>query len=321
MSRARDLGSFVNSTAAGKNLIINGNFDFWQRGVSFVGQEYTADRWISFANDSVTRQSFSAVPEVPGAQFYLRKTPVQTGGYHAVQNIIENGGVDLSGKTVTLSFWARRNTASDYSMNVFSLLVNDQQESGGFVTLTGSWTKYILTLNIPVTNGTSPHRYIRFNPQGDGRGFDLAQVQLELGSSATPFSRAGGDMQGELAKCQRYYEKSYNHDVLIQTNTTQGISSSIDQAASATSTNGAEISFRVPKRATPTIATYRRDGSASSPNAWQLYTGPTGNYLPVLVDLGSKSHRAFIPYFTGASGLTANNAYSVIGHWIADAEL
>jgi hypothetical protein len=193
----------------GDNLIINGNFDFWQRGVSFSGQEYTADRWLSFANDSVTRQSFSLISEIPGAQFYLRKTPVQSGGaYHALQQTIENGGNDLSGKTVTLSFWARRNTASDYAMEVFSNLNNDQQTATSTITLTGTWTKYITTWTIPVTNGTNAHRYIRFNPQADARGFDLAQVKLELGSNATPFSRAGGTIQGELAACQRYYYRT-----------------------------------------------------------------------------------------------------------------
>jgi hypothetical protein len=46
MSRARDLGSLINSPVAGKNVIINGNFDFFQRGsLSTTNAGYGLDRW------------------------------------------------------------------------------------------------------------------------------------------------------------------------------------------------------------------------------------------------------------------------------------
>ena len=39
-----------------------------------------------------------------------------------------------------------------------------------------------------------------------GAYWEMAQCQLEIGSAATPFARAGGSIGGELALCQRYYQ-------------------------------------------------------------------------------------------------------------------
>jgi len=52
------------STEAGKNFVINGGMDIWQRGTSFAttsGNFYTADRWAcgNNANSTVTRQAAS----------------------------------------------------------------------------------------------------------------------------------------------------------------------------------------------------------------------------------------------------------------------
>lgn len=202
-----EMANTLTSSPLSRNIIINGNFDVWQRGTSFSSNGFTADRWWYLANDSITRQSFSSVPEVPNAQYYYRMVPLQAGAYHGLNQIIENGAVALSGKTVTLSFWARSNSNNAWTLGVLTALYGDSQQVWNYASLTTSWQKFTFTSNIPMTDGSSIHRYLRFTTPDSSinYGYDLAQVQMEVGSTATAFSLAGGTVQGELAACQRYY--------------------------------------------------------------------------------------------------------------------
>jgi hypothetical protein len=83
------------------------------------------------------------------------------------------------------------------------------------VTLTSSWQRFVYTFDVPSFSGlgtidNTSHLYISIHqPDGDTSTaaweLNLTGVQLELGSTATPFEhRSYGD---ELAACQRYYYK------------------------------------------------------------------------------------------------------------------
>jgi hypothetical protein len=368
MSKARDLGSSINSTAAGKNLIINGGFDFWQRtgtpetAVYSGAGSYVADRWTphQFQSSQISRTSIAS-GSGPSSRYALRvgtTTLAQEGGGSRVvvaQKVESINTYPLRGHRVTLSFWIRfsnsnftsisNSTNSNYANFGYSVSYNTTTTDAAtgstaqdvFTTFTSisntnssgslptTWTKLTLSSTVPLNANNILLRF-GFDSLGSSTSagqywYEISDVQLEKGSSATSFSLSGGDFAGELEKCQRYFEKSYNYDVPIQSNTTQGISQGTDQGVSATATNGIEIQYKVLKRATPTITTYRRDGSATNPSYWQCYVGTTGNYFPVLVDLGSRSNRSFLPYFTSASGLTLNGAHVVNGHWTASAEI
>ena len=216
---------------AGKNAIINGSFDVWQRGTSYTPtnsstQLGSADRWQTFYNGSavgtntVSRQTFTpGQTAVPGNPTYFIRTTTNgsatqnaTDYYQRVEDVST-----FAGQTVTLSFWAQASNSG-----TIALYIDQNFGSGGSITteatptpsssnFTTTWAKYTSTFTLPSISGKTVgannfvgFRIRNFSTLTSGT-FDLAQVQLEVGPIATTFSIAGGTIQGELAACQRYY--------------------------------------------------------------------------------------------------------------------
>lgn len=279
--------------AAGKNFIANGAFDVWQRGISFSSAGMTADRWYQFGNDTLTRQSFTATsPEIPNGLYYLRLQGTGTGTYHYIETRIENGHNDLSGKTVTISFWGRSNTGSNNSFSILTALNNDSQLLSSGFTLTPTWTRYSATFNLPTINYAATYRYLRMGGIGDGGGVDIAQVQYEIGSIPTHFSRAGGSIQGEVAECQRYYIR-YNGG------TSGGVNSQFQAAATASNIYDFNIQFPVKMRTVPSSIEVANTGVYRMSNG-TIYTG--GSWT---LSAGGDSQNAAARYTHTSSIFTA----------------
>ena len=81
---------------------------------------------------------------------------------------------------------------------------------------------------------------------------DARKIQLEEGTVATPFENRPYDV--ELARCQRYYEKSYNQSTVPGTGEASGAVASVSSNLAPTQAPG--VSFKVTKRAIPTMAIY-----------------------------------------------------------------
>ena len=227
------------SNMAGRNRIINGNFDIWQRGTSFgptSTSQYTADRWYlgsSSETCTVTQESFTAgQTDVPQAQKYLRLVVTTANNFAALVQRIEDVE-SLGGQTVTLSFYARGGQGGQGIPTTFRTFLNQNFGSGGSTnvnagstnhTLTSSWQKFTSTISIPSvaskTIGASSYTEVYFQQTtGEACDFDIAQVQLEVGSVATPFERR---LYGqELALCQRYFQIVRNGNMLG--NSTTGV--------------------------------------------------------------------------------------------------
>jgi hypothetical protein len=207
--------------AAGKNKIINGDFNIWQRGTSFTtAGAFTADRWQMTIGVSgsvtVSQQTFTAgAAPVAGyeSQYFLRyasTNAVDARIFQAIEDVRT-----FANQTVTVSFWAKSG-ASDALANVSFRQsfgsggsANVDTTSSSF-TLTSSWARYSATLSIPSVSGKTigANSYLRLTfdlKDSATYDFDLWGVQVEAGSVATAFQTATGTLQGELAACQRYY--------------------------------------------------------------------------------------------------------------------
>ena len=222
-------GVSVNENIAGKNFVINGGMDIWQRGTSFVSTTYpayNADRW-QINNVLTTATTVSQVASgLTGFQYALRtqRQSGQTGtaNINIGQSIETKNSLPMAGQTVTFSFWARAGANYSATSNALNARVvygtgTDENVLYGFtgasypintnVTLTTSWQRFTQTATISST-ATELGVYFVFNPVGTAAAndyFDITGVQLEIAPQATPFSRAGGSIGGELALCQRYF--------------------------------------------------------------------------------------------------------------------
>ena len=215
--------------AGRKNLIINGNFDFWQRGTSFSSinsMRYTADRWLQYAAGSstitATQQPFDVgQTEVPGnPKYYYRmdNTPDPNTAWMELFYRIEDV-TRFSGVPVTLSFWMRANKPQigEDEIRLIQNFGTSGLGASSAVTLRGplfdigtSWKKYEFTFDLPSITGKTirENNFLQIhlvritNAVAADTHYDLAQFQLEYGRTATPFEQRS--LGEELALCQRY---------------------------------------------------------------------------------------------------------------------
>jgi hypothetical protein len=239
------------------NPVLNSSFQVWQRGTSISvaasGTPYTADRWQVFVNanqaSTVSRQLVGDSTNLPNIQYAARvqrnSGQTGTGGIYFSQNFESINSVPFAGKTVTLSFYARRGANYSATSNAFGFylatgtgtdqnLIGSGYTGGAYplsttVGLTTTWQRFTVTGTLSTTTNeiTLYTEYVPSGTAGANDYFELTGVQLEVGSVATPFKTYAGTIQGELAACQRYFQ------LLTPTNTFQDIltGASCDQTA------------------------------------------------------------------------------------------
>jgi len=207
------------------NAIINGAFDIWQRGTSFASGGYTADRWlVDYAGGAGTTSQQTFTPgtaPVAGYEgtYFLRKANTTGAQYSALLQRIENVRT-FAGQIVTVSFWAKgSNPTGNFEANLIQNFgsggSSDVPLTGQAFSVTGSWARYSFTFSVPSisgkTVGTGSYLFLSLYQAASNTStstLDLWGVQVEAGSVATPFRRNAPSLQGELAACQRYYQRT-----------------------------------------------------------------------------------------------------------------
>jgi hypothetical protein len=308
-----DAEAYVGSAVAGRNRIINGDFSVNQRNWtsgSALNNTWCFDRWMpvcsntSAANFSAQIANLGELPE--SAKYYLRcVTTGQTGAgtWAAFRQRIEDVQT-LSGKQVTVSFWAKANAAKKIGIELTQFFGLDAGASLEVVvsdtsTVIGTaWARYSVVMSLPslagkvimkfentylqldihVSAGSGMAGMAPIGPQ-DGT-FDIWGVQLEEGVKATVFERKSPAEQ--LINCQRYFcftgePSALNGQIL----TTSGIS------ASAT-IGRTQFQFPVRMRKVPnfsTVGNFLWSDRITSPPATDIRIGLPTAQTQLIADL------------------------------------
>ena len=313
-----------------RNYIINGQFQVWQRATtsgSTTSDGYlAADRWRTSASGATytfSRQEFTlGQTDVPSHPTYFGRFAVTTGDDHVnIHTRIED--VKRIQGQVTLSFWAKGSNPAGGNIQINR---TQQFGSGGSAdvqaeidtfTVDGTWTKKTFTFTLPSISGKTigggSYLGIDFRqPAGDDGSaawtLDITNVQLELGATATDFEmRSYGD---ELARCQRYFCKSWNSDVAVGTDSGVGVRGYRNNGT-ARSDMPCDVWFPVEMRTTPTMTCY----NSSSPVAGKVQNGGGTSNFTYWFGLSAKG-----TYGIGSADNLADAAWYAF-HFTSDAEL
>jgi hypothetical protein len=332
-SAMRTLGNAIDSTVyttnyfAGKNKIINGDFDINQRAFSSTTTNNALgfDRFkltYSGGTTTMSAQTFTAgTAPVAGyeAKNFVRLVSASQSGtsdYSACRQSIEDVR-NFAGRTVTFSFWAKASTGTP---NIGATLAQNFGTGGSSTVptsaavqaITTSWARYSFTITVPSVSGKTIAAndssldawiFISCGSTLSASGYaavgiqnvtiDIWGVQVEAGSTATPFQTATGTKQGELAACQRYYVRPQNTNAYT-----------FYATGAARSTTVVDFSYVLPvaMRVVPTAVDYS--------NAAVIANGVGATALTNLViDTPSCSSNNVALQATVASGLTQYRFY------------
>ena len=237
--------------AGSRNRIINGGAAVDQRNAgasqtftAAAALAYSVDRWYGYCTGAhVTGQQ---VAGATAGQFRYRFTGAASvtaiGFGHRIEQL---NSADLASSTATLSVDLANSLLTTVTWTAYYATTADTfgtlasptrtQIATGTFTVTSTVTRYNTNISVPAAATTGIEIVFTVGAQTSGT-WTIGNVQLELGTVATPFERRSYGQ--ELALCQRYYQKTSTNWIITTTATYQSKFHIIPMRASPTVTGG-----------------------------------------------------------------------------------
>jgi len=348
------------------NLLLNGGFNWWQRGSTFTMGDtqsvaayydsthtlgpYGADRWYFQAEktaagaqtwSSILSFAASAAPASSGSCIRIRNNTLNanTIRYQAVQEVRTG---DFKGKTVSLSFLARKGSTTPNGSNlvveVWQNTGSSSQRlrnfSGGTLlqtltiagsTLTTSFVKYNMLVTTAVSaSATTLALVVGYQQAGTGPGDSNDYVEVTDAILATTGSGTVGrnptfrqmDIWAELDLLESFYQKScrFGYSPVTGGIGGGGVPANTIFSVSALGSNIAAVPFRKRMRTvTPAVQVWSTSALNQPGKVYGLGGGADKTISVLTADGGERFT------FTVTAPPASSEVYEF--HWTADAEI
>ena len=333
------------ASVAGNNMIVNGDFQVWQRGaggsavipVTATVNIYTADRWqigTGVNEASTITQVAGATSGSYLAQVQRNSGQTGTGIMTFITSLTRSMCIGAAGNQLTISFKAKK--GADFSAASSQLFCEVISGTGSTdvsaltttfagqaaqinqpVTLSLSLTSYSFTCSAIPSNITQLAVGFYFTPVGTAGAndwFQVTDVQLEISQDATNFDRR--NFQQELQVCQAFYEKSFGYI----TAPAQNVGINNDEfrfpqiLTGASGQDTGTILYKAPKQTTPTLISLYNPGANNSE-----VRNETGSVDCTSSTLSVNGTKGLSVSFVNAAGTLPGYILGV--NWTSEAEL
>jgi len=336
--------------SSNRNVLINGDFQIWQRGTSFtvgaVAKAFGPDKWTqgrgSVAGSTMARGTVTTTstdyPLPKQFKYYCRcqrtAGDTSTADVSFGQAMESNNVTWLRGKTVVLSFWARKGSGfagDSFLARIFTGTGTNENVSSGMtgrlnpftatVPLSTTWKffQYYGTIDIGANSLSVLFSY--HTPSNATAAaneyFDITGVQLEIARDesnpvATAFDYQPFDVQH--VRCSRYFQKSFSYATTPAQNAGDaGVFTLPCIVAGSGVNNTSTMSFQGKMATTPTFTFY--NPHAANALAWNYQRSNSSTAISTN-GLGEGTTAVAV---TGVFGSWVVG--DLIGfHWTADAD-